>query len=76
MVIAKRIEEGQKDLIRELYRSPIAMNYIGELMDGLKEGVICGPCILSEKESAPEEVEEEEFEVEEPEGETALRPKR
>ena len=68
VVIAKRIEEGQKDLIRELYRSPIAMNYIGELMDGLKEGVI-RVRDLFEEESAPEEVEEEEFEVEEPEGE-------
>jgi len=71
VVIAKRIEEGQKDLIRELSRAPIAISYVSDLQDGLKEGTVRVKDLFSEDDSAAAgEEEEEDFETEGVEGES------
>ena len=48
--IAKRIEEGQLEVLHELNRSPVALNYICELADGLKAGTVRLRDIFEEEE--------------------------
>ena len=38
VVIAKKIEKGQQDIEEEVYRTPVALSYIIELGEDLKEG--------------------------------------
>ncbi len=69
VVIAKRIEEGQKDVLHELYRAPISLSYVIELGDGLKEGTVRLRDLFEDEEEAESEEEEEFEEREAPEGE-------
>ena len=71
VVIAKRIEEGQKDLKRELLRSPVFLSYAIELGEGLKEGTVQIRDLFAEEDAQPEEEEDldELEESEAPEGE-------
>lgn len=64
VVIAKRIEEGQNELTYELVRSPVTLQYILDLGEGLKNGVVRLKDLF-EQEEATQEGEEEEEEVEE-----------
>jgi len=70
VVIAKRIEEGQIEVCRELHRSPLYLSYIIELAERLKEGLVRMRDIFAEEEAAQPEEEElddiEEGEEEEP----------
>ncbi len=58
--IAKRIEVGQNEVQSELDRSPITLNYIIELSEGLKAGTVRLRDLYEEEEANPEEEEEEE----------------
>lgn len=64
VVIAKRIEEGQFEILNELGRSPISIKHIIDLADDLKEGRVRVKDLFDEEEANPEEEEiEEEEEV-------------
>jgi RNA polymerase primary sigma factor len=64
VVIAKRIEEGEIEISYEVGRSPIAIKYVIDLSEGLKEGRIRMKDLLEEEEASPDEEEiEEEDEV-------------
>ncbi|MBP9837228.1 MAG: hypothetical protein KBC84_00795, partial [Proteobacteria bacterium] len=67
VVIAKRIEEGQQDIEKEVNRSPVTLVYILELAENLKNGLIRVKDLFDEDDSGPEEEElsDEEEEVEE-----------
>jgi RNA polymerase primary sigma factor len=62
VVIAKRIEEGQLEIMREVNRSPVTLEYIIELAEGLKEGTVRVRDLFDEEE-VQEEAEEEEEET-------------
>jgi len=64
VVIAKKIEQGQKDIEEEVYRSPVALSYIIELGEELKEGRV-RVRDLFEDDSSSEQTEGEEEEAEE-----------
>ncbi len=69
VVIAKRIEEGQFEVKRELHRAPEALAYILELADLLKDDQIRIRDLFGDEDTSanPEEIEEEEEEeIEEP----------
>ncbi|MCB0344364.1 MAG: RNA polymerase sigma factor RpoD [Bdellovibrionales bacterium] len=68
VVIAKRIEEGEIEVQSEVRRSPIALQYIIDLQDGLKAGTQRVRDLFEEEETSNEEEEEEEEETEEGEG--------
>lgn len=63
VVIAKRIEDGQNDVMGEVCRSPIAFNYISQLAQQLLVGDVSYKDIFGEDDyisNAEEELEEEE----------------
>lgn len=62
--IAKRIEEGQNEVSREVFRSPITLEYILGLGDGLKDGTVRVRDLFDEDESQNEEEELDELEEE------------
>ena len=64
VVIAKRIEEGQIEMKRELHRSPEALTYILELADLLKDDQIRVRDLFGEEDSSQntDELEDEEEE--------------
>lgn len=57
VVIAKRIEEGQKEVLHELFRAPVTLFYSIELGDKLKEGLLRLRDLFDEDDSAVEEDE-------------------
>ena len=61
VVIAKRIETGQHEVLHEIHRSPVAMCYALELGEALKEGTIRVRDLYDEDDSNLESEEEEEF---------------
>lgn len=63
VVIAKRIEEGEIEISYEVGRSPIAIKYVIDLSEGLKEGRIRMKDLLEEEEASPDEEDSEEDEV-------------
>lgn len=69
VVIAKRIEDGQLEILREINRAPMSLVYIQELSENLKNGLIRMRDLFDEEDAAPglEELEEEEEIVEESE---------
>ncbi len=70
VVIAKRIEEGEHEVVNELFRSPVALSYAMELGEALKEGKVRLKDLFDDDESnVAEEEEEEDFEVGEEEAE-------
>ncbi|MCC6221156.1 MAG: RNA polymerase sigma factor RpoD [Deltaproteobacteria bacterium] len=70
VIIAKRIEEGLKEIESELYRSPVAAIYVLELQEAVKAGAIRVKDLFGEEETAEvDEESEEEDEVSELEGE-------
>ena len=62
VVIAKRIEEGLNEILYEVYRSPIALEYVIELAEGLKEGTVRVRDLFEEEDTSNKEEEEEEEE--------------
>ena len=69
VVIAKRIEEGQKEILREVGRSPVALSYAMELAEGLKEETVRVRDLFADDDSAEQEEELAELEEEEEERE-------
>ena len=69
VVIAKRIEEGQNEVLREVNRSPVALAYIIELADGLKEGTVRVRDLFADDDTPAAETEDFDAEVEEVEAE-------
>ena len=65
VVIAKRIEEGQKDVLREVNRSPIALAYIIELADKLKDGTLRVRDLFGDDDTSSQQTELAEAELEE-----------
>lgn len=64
VVIAKRIEEGEFEIANEIGRSPIALKYVVDLGDALRDGLVRMKDILEEEESNTDEnLDEEEDEV-------------
>src|SRR5262249_42318811 len=61
VVIAKRIEEGQLEVLRELRRSPVYLQYILELAEMLKEGTVRVRDLFADEDAAAETEEEEEL---------------
>lgn len=57
VVIAKRIEEGQKEVLHELFRAPVTLFYSIELGDKLKEGLLRLRDLFDEDDSAVAEDE-------------------
>ena len=65
VVIAKRIEEGQLEVLREVGSSPVALAYAIELAEALKEGTVRVRDLFADDDSSNEtESEEEETEGE------------
>jgi RNA polymerase primary sigma factor len=62
VVIAKRIEEGQMNLDREVLRAPLALSYLIELGEALRDGRITMKDLLDDDEVDMSEDEEEEDE--------------
>jgi RNA polymerase primary sigma factor len=60
VVIAKRIEEGQIEISQEIGRSPIALKYVIDLGDALRDGLIRMKDLLEEEEATGEDAAEEE----------------
>ncbi len=60
VVIAKRIEEGQMEILSELGRSPISIKHIIDLSEALKEGKVRVKDLFDEDDSTPDEEEVEE----------------
>ena len=71
VVIAKRIEEGQFEILNEINRSPVTLLYALDLADQLKEGTLRIRDLFGDDDAGPgqEEIEEELEEVEEAEPE-------
>ncbi|MCB0359684.1 MAG: hypothetical protein KDD44_08610, partial [Bdellovibrionales bacterium] len=65
VVIAKRIEEGQLEVQREVDRAPMALNHVLDLQEGLKEGTRRVRDLFEEESDTPSNEEEEESENEE-----------
>ncbi len=65
VVIAKRIEDGQLEILREINRAPMSLIYIQELSENLKNGLLRVRDLFDEEDAGPglEELEEEEEEV-------------
>ena len=59
VVIAKRIEEGQKEVLSEIGRSPVALGYAIELADALRDGVVRVRDLFADEEAAADPAEEE-----------------
>ncbi len=59
VVIAKRIEEGEIEVQREVQRSPIALEYIVDLQEGLKAGTHRVRDLFEEDDSSSEEEEDD-----------------
>ncbi|MFN8389541.1 MAG: RNA polymerase sigma factor RpoD [Bdellovibrionota bacterium] len=80
VVIAKRIEEGQKEILHEINRSPVTLDYILGLADELKAGTIRVRDLFGDEDTsqAQEELAEDTLEgeedVEREEGEEEERP--
>ncbi len=60
VVIAKRIEEGQKEVLHEVGRCPLVLIYAIELAEGLREGTVRVRDLFADDDSTanPEELEE------------------
>jgi len=67
VVIAKRIEEGQFQVQKEIGSSPVTLAYVISLADALKEGTARVRDLFAEEETQAEAEPEEEEETEEPE---------
>ena len=63
VVIAKRIEDGQFHLDREILRAPMSLGYLIELGEALRDGRITMKDLLDDDEVDMNEEEEEEEEV-------------
>ena len=78
VVIAKRIEEGQFEIIKEVNRSPVALTYVLDLAEGLKQGTVRVRDLFEEEEVQAEDEDDEEEEapqyVDDEEGEVVDRP--
>ena len=68
VVIAKRIEEGQKEVLREVGSSPVTLAYAVELAEALKEGAVRVRDLFADDDSSSEAETEESGEEEESEG--------
>lgn len=58
VVIAKRIEEGEQEISREMGRSPVCIKYALDLGEALKEGRVRVKDLYDEEENAQEEDDE------------------
>ena len=78
VVIAKKIEEGLLKIRNEVYSSPIALDYVVKLAEGLKEGSLRFREVFAEEDSSSESMDDdsegEDGEYEE--GEQALTPEQ
>jgi RNA polymerase primary sigma factor len=63
VVIAKRIEEGQFEVQREIGSSPVTLSYVIDIAEALKEGTVRVRDLFLDEET-PQEPEEEEEEIE------------
>lgn len=64
VVIAKRIEEGQFEVQREIGSSPVTLSYVIDIAEALKEGTVRVRDLFLDEDTTPEpEEEEEEVEV-------------
>lgn len=57
VVIAKRIEQGEKDVLHEVHRCPLSLAYISKLGDDLKEGLIRVRDLFADEDVATENTE-------------------
>lgn len=57
VVIAKKIEEGENEIIAEVSRSPLALQYVIELAEALKEGAVRVRDLFEEDESSESETD-------------------
>ena len=69
VVLAKRIEEGKIEISNEVLRSPIALQYIIGLAEDLKEDRVRVRDLFAEDDSAVNQNEAEDFDIEAEEGE-------
>lgn len=65
VVIAKKIEKGQKDIEQEVCQAPLAMTYILNLAEELKEGRVRVRDLFGDEETPAEQAEGEEESEEE-----------
>jgi RNA polymerase primary sigma factor len=69
VVIAKRIEEGENEILHEVGRSPVALSYVVELAESLKEGVVRVRDLFADEETPAENADDAEGDDDEVEGE-------
>ncbi len=58
VVIAKRIEEGENEILHEVGRSPVALSYVVELSESLKEGVVRVRDLFADEDTSSENTDE------------------